>query len=351
MKKLLVFIPENIYVKYFVFIVQIEDENPGETCQQLLNQGKIIFRGPLNTENEIKNLITEINPAAVAIRVLYGGDQFKDVLVYDKTYLDSLIELTRQSPLNIPVVIKLIQMIENIVPEIKIILFFETAFFVDLPLRERIYALDSSILNMDLKRYGYNGIYHKAAVEKTMTENKAAKKIISICLEPIPEITAVLNGKPVMVSSGSTPLEGLPGDTTSGEIDPGILITLQEKKELSVETINNILTRQSGLSAIAGEKVTIEDVFNNEDKYKIVLNVFIYHLLLNCGAAIAAMNGLDAIVFSGKYVDTAYILAHKLKAKISESGAGKESPSEHYLTEGLEKIIAKDYCKLIKTKL
>ncbi len=348
MKKLLVLIPENIYIKYFVYSVPKEDEVPGKDSLQQLNHGKITFRGSPNAKNNIKNLITEIKPAAIAIRVLYGGDRFNDVLVYDKKYLENLIDLVRQSPLNMPVVIKLIQMIEDIVPETKIILFFETAFFADLPLKERLYAMDSSILNMDLKRYGYNGLYHKAAVEKAMTENKEAKKIISICLEPIPEIAAVLNGRPVTVSSGSTPLEGIPGDTACGEIDPGILITLQEKKELSVETINNILTRQSGLSAIAGEKVSIEEILKNEIKYKNIFNILFYNILLNCGAAIAAMDGVDAIVFSGKYAVSAYNLAQKLIKKISESAAVYEVPSEHFLKVRLEEIIAIDYCNLIK---
>ena len=199
---------------------------------------------------------------------------------------------------------------------------------------------------MDIKRFGYNGFYHQAAVDKVKGENDTLKKILSICLEPVPEVAAVYNGKPLMVSSGAAPMEGIIGNTSVGEIDPGILILLEEKKKWSAEGINEILTKESGLSAIAGEYLDIDDMYKNEEKFEFAEKVFEYKILLYCGSAIAAMNGVDAVAFSGRYIDSAYKLAEHLIPELIKSSVKGIRPETYFLSESLEEIIVQEYSKI-----
>lgn len=173
----------------------------------------------------------------------------------------------------------------------------------------------------------------------------SARRVLSVCLEPVPEAVGIYDGKPVTVSSGSTPMEGLPGNSTCGEIDPGIVLLLEEKKKWGPETINDILERKSGLTAIVGERVTIDDVFNGESKYDSARNLFQYRVLLSCGPAAGVMNGFDAIAFSGRYVDAAKTLSEWLVPKLTQVSAERKQPPVFFLRDSLDQIIAENYCR------
>lgn len=350
MKSLIVFIPENFFIKYFVFNICPNCSTDasmlsgkGNRKYELLSSGRVRFRGPVSSKNEIIHLINNFKPDSAAIRVLYGGNLFKDVAVYDDSTLRKLEKLIRLSPLDISAVIKLIEVINGISPATEIKLFFETAFFSELPAREQLYALDNNLMKMEIRRFGYNGLTHKAVIEKMRDKNRRAKKIISICLDPVPEVAAIINGKPVMISSGATPVEGIPGDTTCGELDPGIIILIEEKKKLGAETINEIITKKSGLSAIAGKRTSISDIFEDEENNKKASRIFKYKILLSCGSALAAMDGFDAIAFSGKYIDAAPKLASWLISELKRIPVKEFSPQVFYFYERVEEIIADYY--------
>ncbi len=351
MSKFVVLIPEGFFVKYFIY----SDEESGaiETNNRFIlkKKGKIKFRGSGTSNDDIKHLIRCHKPEAVAVKILYGGNEFNKVTVYDQSVMAKLENLVPQSPLHVPLAIKLIKLLKRTIPEPEIFLFFETAFFADLPLQERVYALNNELFDMNTRRFGYHGLFHDAALGKMERNHGKVKRIISICLEPVPEVAAIYNGKPVMVSSGSTPLDGLPGDTTCGEIDPGIILLLEEKKKWGPEIIDHVLTRKSGLSAIAEKMTTIEEVFCGNEEYIMARKIFEYRILLSCGSAMALMNGFDGIAFSGKYVGSAEKLCSWLLPKLT--GASKEtfdpgSPAVYFLRDSLEEVILDEALQLTR---
>ncbi len=350
MENLIVFIPESFFIKYFVYEIgwnnltsekELSEKSGPE--HKLLISGKVKFRSPGSKKDNIISLVKNYNPKFAAIRVLYGGKKFNKEVVCDNLTIEKLEKLVAQSPLDIPAVIRLIKLIKEISPNIEIKLFFETAFFASLPDYEQVYALDKSLLKMDIRRYGYHGLIHKAVYDKIKNENPEVRKIISICLDPVPEIAAVIDGKPIMTSSGATPVEGIPGDTTCGELDPGILILIEEKKKYGAETLNEIITRQSGLSAIAGKQITISDVFKDEKDNKKAAKIFKYKILLQCGSAIAAMDGFDALAFSGRYVDAAHYFADWLIPELKRIAVKEFFPKIFYFNDSVEKVIANEY--------
>jgi len=286
---------------------------------------------------------------AIGLRLVYGGATFCNPWRVTAATESELQALSAEAPLHIPAAIELIRAIRETYCNVPLFLFFETAFFADLPERECRYALDVDSIGMpNLRRYGYHGLFHEAAC--AMARDLSYKKgfsfpgrCLSICLEKRPEIVAVDGLHPVMVSSGATPLEGLPGQTTSGELDAGIVMKLVQKKKWGPEQINHVLTVDSGLSGIAGRPVRLDEVLeSDEPSLRLARDVFRHRLLLACGSGIAVLGGLDAIVFSGRYAPSAHCLGPWLQERLKRAYQGKSELviHEHTLSHGIERIVA-----------
>ena len=128
-------------------------------------------------------------------------------------------------------------------------------------------------------------------------------RILSICLEPRPELAAVCGLQPVMVTSGATPLEGLPGQTSCGELDPSIVIALATEHGWGAEQINTVLTQESGFKGLTGADATLETCTRpTTPPCAWPARSSSTASCWPCGAGMAAMGGLDAIVFSGRFV-------------------------------------------------
>ena len=255
---------------------------------------------------------------AIILRVLFGGDIFTRPAVVDSKVIQKLEGLIPHAPLHLPGLLQLINCCNDILPEVPIVLVFETSFFSRMPEREHTYAISPAIMKkMNIKRYGYNGICHEAAC--LMASRQLRKKlktsstrIISICLESQPEVAAVKGRRVLMVT------KAIPGETMCGQIDPNIVLTLSETVKWGPERINTALTKESGLLGLTGMAVTLEDVFTqNEHDFLLARQICQYRLLNACGAAVVAMGGVDAIAFSGRFVKLVDVLAPYLTEKLA----------------------------------
>jgi acetate kinase len=246
----------------------------------------------------------DASPDILAIRAPFGGTAFRTPVLVDSSVIAALEDLSPRAPIHLPAIISLIHGCEETLPGVPIVAVFDTAFFADLPAKEHLYALSADLAHsLQLRRFGYHGILHQAACSRVVHDRSDDNlRILSICLEPRPELAAVVDQRPVMVTGGATPLEGLPGERSSGDIDPSIPLLLAQKDGYGLERINMLLTRESGLLGLVGEPTRLSEVFTRQaSAHELARNVFKYRLLLACGAGMAAMDGLDAIVFSGQY--------------------------------------------------
>lgn len=258
-------------------------------------------------------------PAILAFRVPFGGGEFRGPVVVNDDVLRKLDELTVYAPLHLPGIVALMRGCRQAYPSAKQVAVFETSFFAALPAREHLYAVDAAITrSLQLRRYGYHGILHEAACREAGKGAKAGTRLLSICLEPRPEIAAVAEGRPVMVTGGATPLEGLPGEKACGDIDPGIILTLSQSEGLGLEQINQMLTQESGLLGLTGEPANLPAIFADESpRYKLAREFMLYRMLLSCGAAKAAMGGVDRMVFSGRYNAVGEVLGPWLASRLA----------------------------------
>lgn len=294
---------------------------------------------------------------AIAIRSKFGGHVFSGPAIVDAKIIEELNRLKHSAPLNIPSVLLLIEACGEVFPDVPIILVFETSFFVNLPEREKFYGLDIGLSkSLGIIRYGFNGIYHEAACKSIIRKRREKgldvnAKILSVCLEPKPEIAAIVGITPKMVTSGVTPLEGLPGYKTCGELDPTIVLTLSQKLGWGPEQINTMLTSESGFYGLCGKETTLEEIFKkNSEEYTFVREFIQYRILLACGAGIAAMGGLDAIIFSGRYAHIGEYLGKFLKSKISFPKEKERDLILEIFDEGVEQIIADEAVGILLSK-
>lgn len=254
----------------------------------------------------------------IILTVLFGGDIFTGPTVVNNKVMQKLESLIPQAPLHLPGTLELISCCNEVFTKVPIVLVFETSFFCGTPERECEYAIPSDITSkMNIKRYGYNGIYHEAAclmVSRQLRQElkTSSARIISICLEAQPEIAAIKGRRALMVT------RAIPGETMCGQIDPNIVLSLSETVGWGPEKINTVLTKKSGLLGLTGENITLEDVFKQDNSdFLLARQICQYRLLNTCGTAIAAMGGVDAIVFSGRFVKLADILEPYLMEKLA----------------------------------
>ncbi|MDZ8119511.1 hypothetical protein [Pontiella agarivorans] len=309
---------------------------PGKKTAAL--QGAIPgIRSEISLSTAFQQLLSRIEAAGyslseitIGLHVAAGGQGFDTHTEATPDVIEKLRTRIPSAPMHLPAVLELIKCADRHLPSCPVMLFFDTAFFKKLPAREYLYAIDADALEgTGIRRYGYHGLFHEAATQAAEASadpgQPKPEKIISICLEPRPEMAAVLNGKPVMVSGGATPLEGLPGQTSCGDIDSGVVLTLARKEQAGPEQLNQMLSRQSGMLALAGRPVTIEEVLISEEKeLALARKVLEYRILLRTGMALAAMDGFDRIVFSGRYAKAGQTLGPRLLKQLPNPGKSPE---------------------------
>lgn len=285
-------------------------------------------------------------PDAIALRSPFGGALFRKPVLAEEKMLHQLQSLVRSAPIHIPPLTAMIKTCLHRWPNVPCRIFFESSFFADLPVRERTYAIEKNAGGTDkLRRFGYHGIYHAAAISASARhlfprERRAGLRVLSFCLEPRSEMTAVLGVRPLMTTSGVTPLEGLPGDGLCGEIDPGIIIMLNEKKKWGPERINHMLTEESGIKGLTSKKINLEQLFN-DNRSNAAREIIQYRLLLAAGAGLAALNGVDMIVYSGRYARLGETFGPDLAAKLARCGKDGQPALPFYVfTKNRNRVLA-----------
>lgn len=258
----------------------------------------------------------------LVIRSLFGGEEFPVSTLVDPGTLDRLARLTPAAPLQVEATRALIAEAAAVFPKVPVALAFETSFFARLPARETAYALPGMIAP-GTRRWGYHGLFHEAAADYALSScalNPATARILSLCLEPNIELAAIRGRTPRMVTGGSTPLEGLPGERSCGDIDPSIPLALAADPAVGPEQVNLWLTRESGFTGMLGKPTTLGQVLRGKGaRITRARELLLYRILLAAGSAVAALEGVDLVVFSGRYAGDAEVIADFLLPKLERA--------------------------------
>lgn len=281
MKNILVFNVGASSIKYSIF-KNLKRVNEGK--YERLKNKEDYRRAFIDLIKSLKNKKIDL----VIHRVVHGGDFTKPVKITPHVKKE-IKKYSPLAPLHNPIQLMIINLSEKLKkPQYAV---FDTSFFTKLPNYVKTYPIDSKISKRyGIKKYGFHGISHKSASQKLKG------KTITCHIGDGVSITAMKNNKPLDTSMGFTPLEGVMMGTRSGSIDPGLIIFLA-KKRIKIE---RLLNKESGLKGISGYS-DFRDVIKNikQEKCKLAYNMFVYKIVKQIGAYVAALNGLDNLVFTG----------------------------------------------------
>lgn len=244
---------------------------------------------------------------AVGHRVVHGAEKFsKSVLITDEV-LQQVKDCYDLAPLHNPANVTGIEAVEEILPGIKQVGVFDTAFHQTMPAKSYMYALPYRFYKEDgVRRYGFHGTSHRyvsGRVCEILGVDINKMRIITCHVGNGGSITAVYHGKCVDTSMGLTPTEGLMMGTRVGDVDPGALTYLMKKHNLSVDELQKIINKESGVlgvSEISSDMREIEAAVKaGDEKAKLALEMYEQRITKYIGAYAAEMGGVDIIVFTG----------------------------------------------------
>lgn len=292
----------------------------GSILTQKVNGEKYIIEEPMESHKDAIRLVLEAlvdenhgviknmnEISAVGHRVVHGGEKYsKSVLVNDEVmaYLEECVKL---APLhNRPNIIG-IEACKALMPNTPMAVVFDTAFHGTMPKEAYSYALPYELYKEHgIRKYGFHGTSHKyvsGKVAEVLGKDIKDLKIVTCHLGNGVSLTAVKDGKSIDTTMGFTPLAGMPMGTRCGDIDPAIVIYLIKELGYSVDEVNEILNKKSGILGISGLSSDFRDVRDaaykkGDERSLLAIDIYTYKIRTQIGAYAAAMGGLDVIVFT-----------------------------------------------------
>lgn len=281
-------------------------------------KGKYVFEQPLKNHSEAIKLVmdklvdpecgviadlSEIN--GVGHRVLHGSKFFTESCIVTEEVKKVVAECADLGPLHNPANLMGIEACEELMPGVKNVAVFDTAFHQTMPPKAYMYPLPYEYYEKyNVRRYGFHGTSHryvsKRAIE--MLGNPEHSRVITCHLGNGSSIAAVKDGKCIDTSMGLTPLAGFEMGTRCGDIDPAIVPYLMKKENLTPDEIDTIMNKKSGLLGITGISSDFRDaeaaMNEGNERAKLGLDMFRYQIAKYIGSYVIALGGCDAIVFT-----------------------------------------------------
>ncbi len=239
-------------------------------------------------------------------RVVHGGEKFKKPALINKAVIARIRQCSAIAPLHNPANLSGITACSRLLPGVKQVAVFDTAFHQSLPDYAYTYGLPYDYYRkLGIRKYGFHGTSHEYVAHEAarmLGKHLSDLKVITCHLGNGCSITAVKNGRSIDTSMGFTPLEGLLMGTRCGDIDPALVTYLMRKRGLNVQEMEEVLNKQSGLKGISGVsndmRVLSARAKAGDARAKLAIRVFVYRIRKYIGAYTAVMGGLDVLVFT-----------------------------------------------------
>ena len=242
---------------------------------------------------------------AVGHRVVHGGPDLYQPTVVDDGMIETLKTLSPLAPLHNPPAITGIEVARELLPDLPHVAVFDTAFFHDLPDSASAYAIDRDVAaQWHIRRYGFHGTSHQfvsqQAAEFLGTPLTSLNQIV-LHLGNGASASAIAGGRPIDTSMGLTPMEGLVMGTRSGDVDPGVLVYLWRTAGMSMEDIETMLNKRSGVRGLGGQ-IDFRDLHrmidSGDDDARLAYDVYVHRLRKYIGGYLALLGNTDVITFT-----------------------------------------------------
>lgn len=265
---------------------------------------KFIFQ--LLTDSEIGAIKSLDEIDAVGHRMVHGGEKFAHSVILNEEVMEAFKECIDLAPLHNPANIKGVMAVHELMPGMKQVGVFDTAFHQTMPKHAYLYPIPYNLYKQyGIRRYGFHGTSHRyvsARACEFLGLDYKSQKIITCHIGNGGSVAAIKEGKCIDTSMGLTPLEGVMMGTRSGDIDAGAVIYLQKKLGLDADGLSDLLNKKSGvlgISEISSDMREIEDAAHSGNKRaQLALDMYFYRVKKYVGAYAAALGGCDVLVFT-----------------------------------------------------
>jgi len=334
----------------------------GSIIKHKINDGReIVFKGDiLDHQTGIEYLLGILTSKeygsikdlkeidAVGHRVVHGAEKFNSsVLITDEVIkqMEACVEL---APLHNPPNLKGIYAMKSLLPDVKQIGVFDTAFHQTMPEYSYLYAIPYSFYkNYGVRRYGFHGTSHRYVLKRAceiLGVDYKTQKIITCHLGNGASIAAIENGKSIDTTMGMTPVEGLMMGTRCGDLDTGVYNYIMDKEQINKNIAYTIVNKHSGVLGITGISSDMREVekaaAEGNERAKLALDMYHYRIKKYIGAYTAAMNGLDILVFCGGVGENGDDTRYKVAGNLNFLGIEFDNEKNKGL-RGKEMIISK----------
>ena len=337
------------------FALQVEGREPQRSASSLRDINAavdFIARWAASPEAGIAEIKSIADIQAVGHRVVHGGERFKEsVLITDEVVraVEDCIDLAPlHNPANLTGISATRKLFGEGLPQVAV---FDTAFHQTLPDHAFLYALPYQLYRRyRLRRYGFHGISHRYVAYRYRVMRNIAREatnIITLHLGNGCSATAISAGNSIDTSMGLTPLEGLVMGTRSGDLDPAIIEFVAAKEGLSTREIETLMNKQSGLLGISGLTSDMRELLaeareENDRRSELAIEIFCYRARKYIGAYLAAMNGADAVVFTGGIGENSWEVRARICDGLQWIGIELDEELNRQHTGGREGLISKE---------
>ena len=349
------------------YIVKEDMKNHKEAIEHVL-------KALVDNENGVIKSMDEIN--AVGHRVVHGGEKYSDSVIIDEDVIQSIKDCISLAPLHNPPNIIGIEACKELMPNTPMVAVFDTAFHQTMPKEAYICPLPYELYeNYGIRKYGFHGTSHKYVSQKVsevIGKDIKELKIITCHLGNGCSLAAVKNGKSIDTSMGFTPLAGVMMGTRSGSIDPSVISFLIEEEGYTINKVDEILNKKSGILGISGVSSDFRDVLEESEKgnerAKLALDIFHYKVRAQIAAYAGIMGGVDVIVFTAGIGENSSVTRREtlrgleflgfeiddsknaVRGEIQEISTSDSKIKVYEIPTNEELMIARDTLKLVQNK-
>ena len=311
---------------------------------------EMVIRWITSEDSGIENVKSLADINAVGHRVVHGGEKFTQSSIINHEIIKEIEDCIELAPLHNPANLKGISAAREIFGAgLTQVAVFDTAFHQTLPEQAFLYALPYQYYRRHkIRRYGFHGTSHRYVAyryRRLLNIPRDRTNVLTLHLGNGCSIAAIKNGDSIDTSMGLTPLEGLVMGTRSGDIDPAIVEFICEKEGLSVHEADTLLNKQSGLLGISGltndmRELLAEARESGDRRARLAVEIFCYRIRKYIGSYLAAMNGTDAIIFTGGIGENSAEIRQAICDELDWLGIELDSESNENKTSERERQIS-----------
>jgi acetate kinase len=238
-------------------------------------------------------------PVAIGHRIVHGGPKLRQHCLIDEPVMQLLESAAVFAPLHTPSALAVIRFAQRHFPGLPQVACFDTTFHAGMPEVARVLPIARDLQSLGIQRYGFHGLSCESIVHQLET---VPERLIIAHLGNGASVTAVRNGRSIDTSMGLTPSGGVMMGSRSGDLDPGVLVYLMREQKFDVTKLEDLIDHRSGLmgvSGIGGDIRRLHDAASSNPDARLAIDMFCYSVRKQIAAMMAALGGVDLVVFTG----------------------------------------------------